>query len=97
MATDLATQPVPSAPATTTGLLAGRSRTVLIALGVLVLFAITYGLAWLDASRRNDPTVTVQRRFSLERARRNREYRAVTGLLLAFVLLILKARLTGSL
>ena len=53
--------------------------------------------AWLDASRRNDPTVTVQRRFSLERARRNREYRALTGLLLAFALLVLKALLSGSL
>jgi protein-S-isoprenylcysteine O-methyltransferase Ste14 len=53
--------------------------------------------AWLDASRRNDPAVTVQRRFSLERARRNREYRALTGLFLAFGLLLLKARLIGAL
>jgi protein-S-isoprenylcysteine O-methyltransferase Ste14 len=47
--------------------------------------------AWLDASRRNDPTVTVQRAFSLERARRNREYRALSGLFLAFALLALRA------
>jgi protein-S-isoprenylcysteine O-methyltransferase Ste14 len=47
--------------------------------------------AWLDASRRNDPTVTVQRRFSLARARRNREHRALTGLFLAFTLLVLRA------
>jgi protein-S-isoprenylcysteine O-methyltransferase Ste14 len=46
--------------------------------------------AWLDASRRDDPSVTVQRRFSLARARRNREHRAVLGLVLAFGLLALK-------
>jgi len=46
--------------------------------------------AWLDASRRDDPSVTVQRRFSLARARRNREHRAVSGLFLAFGLLALK-------
>lgn len=53
--------------------------------------------AWLDASRRNDPSVTIQRHFSLERARRNREHRALTGLLLAFVLLWVRARLTSAL
>jgi protein-S-isoprenylcysteine O-methyltransferase Ste14 len=46
--------------------------------------------AWLDASRRNEPGVTVQRRFSLARARRNREHRAVLGLLIALGLLALK-------
>jgi protein-S-isoprenylcysteine O-methyltransferase Ste14 len=47
--------------------------------------------AWLDASRRNDPGVTVQRRFSFARARRNREHRALSGLFLAFALLALRA------
>jgi Phospholipid methyltransferase len=47
--------------------------------------------AWLDASRRDDPGVTVHRRFSISRARRNREHRALVGLFLAFVLLALRA------
>jgi len=47
--------------------------------------------AWLDASRRNEPGVAVERRFSLPRALRNREHRAALGLLLGFALLAAKA------
>jgi protein-S-isoprenylcysteine O-methyltransferase Ste14 len=48
----------------------------------------TFGDAY-DRYRHAGAT-TVARRFSLERARRNREYRAVAGLLAGFALLALK-------
>jgi hypothetical protein len=47
--------------------------------------------AWLDAGRRNGPDDAVRRRFSVGRARQNREHRAVLGLIAAFGLLAAKA------
>lgn len=49
MATNIAASPAPALPNATGR--RGRSRLVLIVVGVIVLVAFTYLLAWLDASR----------------------------------------------
>ena len=47
-------------------------------------------------ARRQLNTGRAQRRFSLELARSNREYRAVAGFLVAILLLVLKAAYNGA-